>query len=317
VNPAKLPNFILAGAGESGSTSLYGYLKQHPQIYLSPVKEPNFFAAADIASLPDFKPLVEGELSSLLAGIERQDSLPHQISITTWQDYLRLFQNVRGEVAIGEASVMYLWFPSAAPALHRTLPRTKLIFVLRDPAERLHTLYLRTLRTGQRATFRNWVLQAMQTKPDRRFVRHRHPIPLDCGLYATQLQPFFELFPREQIRIHLYEDYRSDPRAVLRDLFGFLGVNNAAPLDLSHRRNETVVPRFPTLDRLRHRFLGNTSLTSRLPDAFSQTLRAIYNRRRGEFALAAEDRRLVTDYYRDEILRAGDLIGRDLSAWLR
>ena len=313
----KLPNFILAGAGESGTTSLYCYLKQHPQVHMSPVKEPNFFAAADILSLPDFKPVEEGQLSSLLAEIERQECLQSQISITKWEDYLRLFQNVRDQVAIGEASVMYLWFPSAAPAIHRTLPRAKLIFLLRDPTERLYTLYLRTLRTGHRATFRDWVLQAMQTKPDRRQGMQRHPIPLDCGLYATHLQPFFDVFPREQIRIYLYEAYRADARAVLRDIFGFLGVNADHPIDMSRRYNETVVPRFPGVDRLRHRILGNASFTAWLPAPVGRALRKFYNRRKAKFALDPADRRMVIDYYREEILRAQDLIGRDLSAWLR
>ncbi len=313
----KLPNFILAGAGESGTTSLYRYLNQHPQVYMSPVKEPNFFAAADILSLPDFKPMAERQLSSVLAEAERQECPKTSISITKWEDYLRLFQNVRDQVAIGEASVMYLWFPSAAPAIHRTLPRAKLIFLLRDPTERLWTRYLRELGTGHRTTFRDWVLQAMQTKPDRRQGMQRHPIPLDCGLYATHLQPFFDVFPREQIRIYLYEAYRADARAVLRDIFGFLGVNADHPIDMSRQYNETMVPRFPVLHRLRRRLVGNTPLTGWMPTLVSQALRGFYNRPKGRFALDPTDRRLVIDYYRDEILRAQDLIGTDLSAWLR
>ena len=313
----KLPNFILAGAGESGTTSLYYYLKQHPQVYMSPVKEPNFFAADDILSLPDFKPLREGQLSSLLAEMEGKERSQCPISITTREDYLRLFQNVRDQIAIGEASVMYLWFPSAAPAIHRTLPRAKLIFVLRDPTERLYTLYLRTLRAGQRVTFRDWLLQAMQTKPDRRQGMQRHPIPLDCGLYATHLKPFFDMFPREQIRIYLYETYRADARAVLSDIFGFLGVNADHPVDLSRRHNETGVPRFATVDRLRQRVFGNASLTEWLPSPVIQALRSFYNRRKAGFPMEPDDRRMVTDYYRDELLRTQDLIGFDLSKWLR
>ncbi len=317
MNAPKLPNFILAGAGESGTTSLYRYLQQHPQVYLSPVKEPNFFAAADIVSVPGFQPLAEGQLASLLGDPERRDVLLNQISITRWEDYLSLFQEVRDQVAIGEASVMYLWFPSAAPAIQRTLPAAKLVFLLRDPAERLHTLYRRTLRTGHPTPFRDWILPAMQAKPACRQEMQRHPIPLDCGLYATQLQPFLELFPREQIRIYLYEDYRADARAILRDIFGFLDVNADHPIDLSRRYNETMAPRFPVLHRLRQRMLGQTPLTAWLPAPLRRTLRGIYNRGKGHYALAPDDRRLVIDYYRDEILRTQELIGRDLSAWLR
>lgn len=69
----------------------------------------------------------------------------------------------------------------------------------------------------------------MQLKPDRRQGMQRHPVPLDCGLYATHLQQYFQGFPREQVRIYLYEDYRADARAVLRDIFGFLGVCGDPP----------------------------------------------------------------------------------------
>lgn len=283
---------------------------------MSPFKEPNFFAAADILALPDFKPMVEGQFSSLLAEIERQEWPQRPISITKWEDYLRLFQNVRDQVAIGEASVMYLWFPSAAPAIHRTLPQTKLIFILRDPAERLYTKYLRKLGMGHHTTFRDWVLQAMQARPDRRQGMQRQPTPLDCGLYATHLQRFFDVFPREQIRIYLYEAYRADARAVLRDIFGFLGVNADHPIDMSHRHNETLVPRFPAIVRLRRSLLGKVPLTAWLPASVRSALQKLYFQRKGNFALSTDDRRLVINYYRDEILRTQDLIGKDLSAWL-
>jgi hypothetical protein len=313
----KLPNFILAGAGESGTTSLYRYLKQHSQIYMSPVKEPNFFAAADILSLPNFKPLVEGQLAFLLAQLDKQESPRRPFSITKWEDYVLLFQNVRDHLAIGEASVMYLWFPSAATAIHRALPRAKLIFLLRDPTERLHTLYLRTLRTGHRIAFRDWVMPFMQTKPDRRKGMQRHPIPLDCGLYAMHLKRFFDIFPPEQIRVYLYENYRADTPQVLRDIFKFLGVNADHPIELSCRYNETAVPRFPGVDRLRHRVFGDAFFTEWLPSRVSKKLRGFYVQGKSDFAMDHDDRRMIIDYYRDELLRTQDLIGRDLSTWLR
>lgn len=313
----KLPNFILAGAGESGTTSLYRYLKQHSQVYMSPLKEPNFFAAADILSLPNFTPLQDGQLSSLLADIGARKCSGSAVSITKWEDYQRLFQNVGDEVAIGEASVMYLWFPSAAPAIHRTLPRAKLIFLLRDPAERLHTLYARTLRAGPPISFRDWILPAIHAKPDRRLEMQRHPIPLDCGLYATHLGRFLDLFPREQIRIHLYESYRANAPALLKDIFEFLGVDSAYPIDFSERQNETLVPRAPAVHEWRRRLFGDAKLAGWMPAPLRSQLRRLYNRPRGDLTLAPDDRQLVVDYYRDELLRTQDLIGRDLSAWLR
>lgn len=317
MNTTKLPSFIVAGAPTSGTTSLFHYLKQHPQVFMCPIKEPTFFAAADILARADLKPKLEEQRTTLRAYIEGREVGSKQAWVTEWDDYVQLFRGVRDEVAIGEASVSYLWLPSAAPAIQRRLPDVKLLFMLRDPVERLFSAYHRALAMGETLGFRDWVLEAMQSKPDRRLGMQSHNIPLDGGFYAMHLGRYFERFSREQIRIHLYESYRADPVAVLRDIFGFLGVDPTHPIDLAIRHNETVAPRSTRLHAWRRRLLGDTALTTWLPMKFQRPLRSIYSRRGRQTAILPEDRQLVIDYYRDEILRAQDLIGRDLSAWLR
>ncbi len=93
-----LPNFIIIGAGRSGTTSLYHYLKQHPDIYMSPVKEPKFFGF-------DFENIVE-----VPPELEPQ----YRRAVKTIDDYLALFEGVNHESAIGEASVHYLLIPGTA-----------------------------------------------------------------------------------------------------------------------------------------------------------------------------------------------------------
>jgi len=309
----KLPNFFVAGAPTSGTTSLHHYLRQHPQVYMSSIKEPTFFAAADIRVREDLLPIIERDRAALRAYLKGPQLRPVRYWVTEWDDYVELFRNVRDQIAIGEASASYIWFPSAAPAIRSRLPGARLIFLLRDPAERLFSAYLATLGRDPRVTFRAWVLKAMN---DRGQAVH-HPVPLDGGLYATHLQRFFDRFPPDQVRVYLYEAFRADAAAVLRDILAFLGVDPDQPIDVSRRHNETMVPRFPALDRLRRRILGNASLTWWLPAPAGRALRELYHRRKRAFPMDPDDRRMVIDYYRDEILRAADLIGRDLSAWLR
>lgn len=183
--------------------------------------------------------------------------------------------------------------------------------MLRDPTERLFSLYLLNLKYEPNLTFRDWVLEAMNLPGERRY-----PIPLDGGRYATHLRRFLEIFPRNQVRIYLYESYRTDARAVLRDIFGFLGVNADHPIDMSRRYNETMVLRLPGLDRLSQRLVGNAFVPGWLPTPVSHALNSFSNRPKDRFALDPADRQLVIEYYRDEILRTQDLIDRDLSAWL-
>ena len=187
----KFPNFIIAGAPTSGTTSLYHYLAQHPQVYMCPIKEPTFFAAADILSREDLLPMLERQRPALQAHLEGRQRRREQVWVTKWNDYVRLFQNVRDQIAIGEASVSYIWLPSAAPAIRSKLPGVRLIFLLRDPTERLFSAYLMSLSRNPNMTFRSWVLEAMNSGADRRQGMSRHPIPLDGGLYATHLQRFF------------------------------------------------------------------------------------------------------------------------------
>jgi hypothetical protein len=309
----RLPNFFIAGAPKAGTTSLYFYLRQHPQVYLSPVKEPGFFGAADMLSGPYRDQVLRyldrhrAAIRSYLDGPQTQQV---RYAVLEWEDYLKLFRDVQAETAVGEASVDYFWQPSAPAAIRAKIPDARLIFMLRNPTEILLSRYLASLWHGPPATFRSWFLAA-QASPNPELV------PLGPSRYATNLQRFLEAFGRDQMRMCLYEDYRTDPRSVLRDLFVFLSVDPDFPVDLSRRHNETLVPRFPRLHALRHRIPGATVLTQWLPRGVRRLLQRVYNRPRAHVTLDAADRQSVVDYYRDEILRTADLIGRDLSAWLR
>ena len=120
-----MPNFLLIGAGKSGTTAIYRYLQAHPQIYMSALKEPQFFAIAGqpISDFPD------------LRGYEQE-------VVTDLQSYEQLFARFAGEVAIGEASTWYLYNPQALDRIQQSLPNVKLIAILRHPVERAYSHFL-------------------------------------------------------------------------------------------------------------------------------------------------------------------------------
>src|SRR5579871_4872621 len=99
------PNFFIVGTGKAGTTSLYRYLRQHPEIYMSPVKEPGYFASE----------IRHDNLSPALLRYHRLKSKeripgpPQGRLYNSWQEYLQLFQGVTDEVAVGEATAAYLW----------------------------------------------------------------------------------------------------------------------------------------------------------------------------------------------------------------
>src|SRR5262245_13886221 len=128
MGPPQLPNFFLVGTGKAGTTSLHRYLQQHPQIYMSPVKEPSYFAS-EIRPENLTEPLrrhvrlQSRELAKHLA--DGKPVSPLGWLAAEWDDYLRLFAKVKNEKAIGEASAIYLWSETAARNIHARIPAAK------------------------------------------------------------------------------------------------------------------------------------------------------------------------------------------------
>jgi hypothetical protein len=79
--------------------------------------------------------------------------------------------------------------------------------------------------------------------------------------YGSQLSHFLDFFPREHVRIYLYESFRANTRSMLRDIQAFLGVNPDQPIDVSHRHNETMTLRYPAIENVRWRIPGTVPLT--------------------------------------------------------
>ena len=309
-----LPNFFIVGTGKAGTTSLHSYLRQHPQIYMSPVKEPGYFATeirAENLSEPLRRHLAvqSRELPKILN--DGAPFNPYGWIAGDWQDYERLFQGVNGEKAIGEATAAYLWSATAAANIHARLPEARIIMILRDPAERAFSQYLHQLSVGLTgATFREHLEQC--ARAGRKKLSHLYPF-LEIGLYCEQVKRFLDLFPREQIRIYWYEEAWRQPANLLADVFRFLGCGPAFQPDLSRKasaaRPAIVAPPFPEKFGL---WYPLKALSRRLVLLFASCVPA-----RPLSGHGPDDRRYLIDYYRDDIQRLAALLDRDLSAWLR
>jgi hypothetical protein len=318
LNDTKAPNFFIVGTGKAGTTSLHGYLNQHPQIYMCPVKEPAYFAAeirAENLAAPmrSHVALQSRALAEILHD-GRPDPEFGWIA-AEWDDYTRLFQGVQDESAVGEATPAYLWSATAAANIHARVPGAKIVMMLRDPAERAYSQYLHQLSVGLTGcTFREHL---------RACAANREPVLstlypfLEVGMYYEQVKRFLDLFPREQIRIYWYEDAWKNPAALLADLFRFLGVDPAFPPDFAHRSHQRRAPR---LVGLHHRLKTSGlwyPLKALVPERLLPWLRRFAFRRGRELQMDPQDRRYLVNYYRDDIGRLASLLGRDLSAWLR
>jgi hypothetical protein len=315
-----LPNFIIIGAGKSGTTALYYYLKQHPQIYMSPVKEPRFFA---------FEP---GDLDFGGPG----DMELHRSTIVNLEDYRALFRDVSGELAVGEASPVYLCSPKAAGRIKSFVPDARLIAIFRHPVDRAYSHYLHLIRDGDESlTDFSQALQAEEKRVrDNWEYRWRYR---EVGFYSVQLRRYLDIFDRSQMKTYLYEDFDTDPQSVLRDIYRFLGVDDTFVADTSVRYNASGVPRSKFVHAVLSKLQKATQATfDRAPQQESVT-QATLPRRLGKspwlekarhFGIGLKNRNLVKpplipevrqqllEDYREDILKLQELIQRDLSHWL-
>jgi Sulfotransferase family len=313
-----LPNFLIVGAGKAGTTSLYHYIRQHPQIYMSPVKEPGYFAPEIRAEkLSEAMRRHVSLQSQSLAGVlkDGEPTKPYGWIAAEWDDYCRLFRAANVAKAVGEATPAYLWSASAAANIYARLPDAKIIMILRDPAERAFSQYLHQLSVGLTAASFREHLEAC-ARDGHRELSPLYPF-LEIGLYHEQVKRFLEIFPRKQIRIYWYEEAWREPAELLADVFRFLEVNAEFRPDLSERSHLRRAPRSARL----HHFLKRSGiwypLRSLVPDGLFGSLRRLAFRSGPSLAMDAADRRYLIDYYRDDIRRLGELLDRDLSGWLR
>jgi len=298
-----MPNFLILGAGKSGTTALYRYLDQHPKIYMSPVKETNFFALEG-KKVNFHDPGAEKKINSW--------------SVTDIEGYRALFSRVTNETAIGEASPLYLYNATTPERIQHYVPDAKLIVVLRNPVERAHSAFTHLVRDSTEP-YTDFA-QALNEE-DRRvednwsWIWHYKRM----GFYYEQLTRYFDLFEREQIVVYLYEDLNGNPVNVLQNAFRFLEVDSKFIPDVSVRYNLSGIPKSKTL----HSFLMRPNpikapIKALVPAGLRKRIVADLRNRnlREPPQLSPDMRRQLTEVYREDILKLQDLIQRDLMGWL-
>lgn len=306
VNNNRLPSFLIIGAGKSGTTSLDNYLKQHPQLFLSPVKEPNFFAYEKI------------DLNTL-----DKDALQHyHNSVTDLASYHQLFKDAKDGQLLGETSNTYLVIEDSVKSIKNHIPNARLIAILRQPTDRLYSRYLHLAREDRLPTEN---FEDVLDKSSLWWVRNDL---VKEGWYYKNLSRYFDEFPRENIRVYLDEDLKKEPQKVLSDIFSFLGVEDYSDIDFSVTFNKSGFIKNKAYDNMvGHNSILKKGLKSIIPKSIYAKFKKVMWLQKGvnnlrdynlvQPKLDKELRnRINNEVYRDDILKLQDLIGRDLGHWL-
>lgn len=302
-----LPNFLIIGAGKSGTTSVDNYLKQHPDIYVSPTKEPNFFGY-ELNTASDF---------------EGTPQLFHyKNSVTNYRDYIKLFEGAKANQMKGETSNTYMYHENAAARIKHYVPDVKLIAILRQPAERLYSRYLHLARDRKLPT------DNFEDCLDRDSIWWKRNDLVKEGFYGKHLAKYYELFHPSQIKVFLYEELREDPRNLHRQIFSFLGVQEDFEIDFSIAYNQSGFIKNPLVDK----FIGANSLIFRTAKKLlsEESMRKLKdnrllfkkvndlrNKNLSKPNLTKELRQRITyEIYKEDILFLEKIIKKDLSHWL-
>jgi hypothetical protein len=234
----RYPDFFIVGHAKCGTTALYEMLRCHPQIYMPSVKEPQFFAR-NPSPVP-----AEARVKSFEQTGRYGESV---------DEYLSLFAAARPEQRVGEASTFYLWSPDAAARIAAAQPQARIIAVLREPASFLRSLHLQMVQnqTETEKDLRRAIALEAERRRGRRIPRNAHwPRALvytDRVRYVEQLRRFHMAFPREQVLVLIYDDFRADNEATVRRVLRFLEVDDSVALELL-QANPTVEVRSVRLD---------------------------------------------------------------------
>lgn len=296
----KRPDFFIVGAFKAGTTALYEYLGQHPQVFMPFHKEPMYFGA----------------------------DLDPRYARMSERDYLRLFAEARPDQRVGEASPWYLYSRTAAGEIKDFSPEAQIIVMLRNPVDVMHAQHSQLLfnRREDIADF----AQALAAEADRRAGRRIPPGALRREAlfyrrsvrFSEQLARYFDVFGRECVRVIVFDDLREDPASVVRSTFEFLGVDPEQAVDLTvHNPNRRV--RLGFVQRLVYRPPGPLKRLvpklRRLPlvHRFRDVVVAANSAAAARDPMGSELREQLTAEMAPEVEALGGLIGRDLSAWSR
>jgi len=311
---------FIVGAPRCGTTTLAGFLQQHPEVCFSAVKEPHFFSRDELDGLG------EKQLNQLVD-----------------EEYLeRFFGQCSGtEKLRAEGSVTYLYTPERMAPILNLWPDAKFVIALRDPLAMLPSLHQRLLVTGDENIIdfsKAWAKIGDRARGksiprsaiDPRFLRYD-----EAGALGKHVEGFLAAVGRERCHIVLFDDLAGDPEGTYRELCDFLGLDPWPATNFGAKRiNKTF--RIGWLQRLLKRppkavrsVLAGEKFRTRekqLDAGEGRVITAVFKVRKrlldwNKVPAKREPldpglRQEIIDRMRDDVIHLSCVIDRDLSHWL-
>lgn len=299
VGGIRTPNFFIVGAPKSGTTSMYDWLGQHPDVYMSPFKEPRYFC----------------------------DDLTFWYRYALEADYLPLFSMADDERVVGEASVWYLYSETAARRIHDYCgDDVRILAMLRNPVEMIYSMHSQLVFMGNEPLedFR----EAYHAQDRRRegYDLPRKVNPYEGLLYSTYgrfvrgLERYLDTFGEDKVEVVLFDDFVENDQEAFRQVCRFLEVDDSFEPDLTPSNPNTEV-RSPALrDFVRDLPRPLKAVTTSIPDPARFWLRerveALNTQATEREPLPGDLRAEMVEDVRDSVEWLSETLDRDLSHWL-
>jgi len=292
----RAPNFFILGAAKAGTTTLYHYLENHPEIYFSQVKEPQYFCHEGLYDMG-----LNYYLNTFFKGADRY--------------------KIRGE-----ATPHYLYYEKAARRIANDLNREELRFVviIRNPVARAYSLYWNMVAEGIESLSFEQAIEAEKIRskdPELEYTGSVSFQYLDSGLYTKQIESYLRYFGREQFLFILFEDFRIDPKSILDEVCDFLKIVRFDELPEIRKTNAASMPRSKGMHaflrgsgRLKHSVgrLLPSSLKYKIVDKLIEA-----NKRSARYPdMSAETRERLKAYFADDLMTLEKMTGKSFAIWL-
>lgn len=297
----KLPQFIIAGAAKSGTTSLSRYLSAHPEIYIPP-QEMNYFSFAGNA--PDFT----------VKNNRLLDDFEH------YKSFYRFSHNPENIVP-GEKSVSYMYSPWCRQvienihSIHPLGEELKIIIILRHPVERMYSQYLFNTQSHENLPFGQAISEWQERKKEGWVPAYDY---VGTGYYAESVKAFLDNF--NHVSVFLFDDLKKSPQSLLKKIYRSLGVDNTfIPEQLGEPYNASGLPGKNILGQLyKQKWLRRMASPAKtlIPGrALEHIMMRVKSRALQKPDLSPSLKQELTELYKDDIRELEKIINRDLSHW--
>ncbi len=305
----KTPNFFIIGTPKAGTTALQKMLSNHPDVFMSPIKEPHYFSTdfkiEEFA--PDYRRNNPCDLTNYLkAPLLKKIHLSHT---PTWKQYSELYRDAGEHKAIGEASSGYLYSTEAAKNIYNKIPSARIIMILRDPVDRAYSHFNMDKASGRIKTssFVEAVEKDFQNPSKAWGGKHLY---VELGLYYEQVRRYLEVFPSNQIKIIFYDDWVQDNKKALDEVCRFLKIMPDGCQVTGTIYNKSKQPRYNHL----HHFITLTRFRELqrklLPEGIRRLLKKVWYSSAPRNELAAKDRQKISKLFDKNQQKLRVLLGK-------